>query len=186
MDGSIGKESACNTGDPGLIPGLGRSTGEGIGLPTPIVLGFPGSWAGEESTCNAGDAGSIPELDDPWRREQLPTPVFWPTEFHGLVYGVAKNRTRLSIFHFHAWVDARGIRTISGASYQLFCDSETAAIWRKSFKKNILKRDWHQRQNKFSFTIFIPHFLKLTFQSNIMTAKNISEFLEKIIAFIYL
>ena len=22
-------------------------------------------------------------LDDPWRKEQLPTPVFWPGEFHG-------------------------------------------------------------------------------------------------------
>ena len=30
---SIGKESACNTGDPGLIPGLGRSPGEGNGNP---------------------------------------------------------------------------------------------------------------------------------------------------------
>ena len=30
---SAGKESACNIGDPGLIPGLGRSTGEGIGYP---------------------------------------------------------------------------------------------------------------------------------------------------------
>ena len=28
-DGSVGKESACNAGDPGLIPGSGRSTGEG-------------------------------------------------------------------------------------------------------------------------------------------------------------
>ena len=28
-----GKESACNTGDPGSIPGLGRSTGEGIDYP---------------------------------------------------------------------------------------------------------------------------------------------------------
>ena len=27
----VGKESACNAGDPGSIPGLGRSTGEGIG-----------------------------------------------------------------------------------------------------------------------------------------------------------
>ena len=27
---SVGKESACSAGDPGLIPGLGRSTGEGI------------------------------------------------------------------------------------------------------------------------------------------------------------
>ena len=30
-DSSVGKESACNAGDPGLIPGSGRSTGEGIG-----------------------------------------------------------------------------------------------------------------------------------------------------------
>ena len=28
--GSDGKESTCNTGDPGLIPGLGRSPGGGI------------------------------------------------------------------------------------------------------------------------------------------------------------
>ena len=32
-DSSAGKESACNAGDPGLIPGWGRSTGEGIGYP---------------------------------------------------------------------------------------------------------------------------------------------------------
>ena len=31
--GSDGKESACNTGDPGSIPGLGRSSGEGNGNP---------------------------------------------------------------------------------------------------------------------------------------------------------
>ena len=30
---SIGKESACNAEDPGLIPGLGRSPGEGNGNP---------------------------------------------------------------------------------------------------------------------------------------------------------
>ena len=30
---SCGKESACNAGDPGLIPGWGRSAGEGIGYP---------------------------------------------------------------------------------------------------------------------------------------------------------
>ena len=32
-DSSVGKESACNAGDPGLIPGSGRSAGEGIGYP---------------------------------------------------------------------------------------------------------------------------------------------------------
>ena len=31
--GSDGKESACNAEDPGLIPGLGRSPGEGNGNP---------------------------------------------------------------------------------------------------------------------------------------------------------
>ena len=30
---SAGKESACNAGDPGLIPGWGRSAGEGIVYP---------------------------------------------------------------------------------------------------------------------------------------------------------
>ena len=32
-DSSVGKESACNAGDPGLIPGLGRSPAERIGYP---------------------------------------------------------------------------------------------------------------------------------------------------------
>ena len=31
--GSVGKESTCNAGDPGSIPGSGRSPGEGIGYP---------------------------------------------------------------------------------------------------------------------------------------------------------
>ena len=29
--GSVGKESSCNAGDPGSIPGSGRSPGEGNG-----------------------------------------------------------------------------------------------------------------------------------------------------------
>ena len=36
--GSAGKESACNVGDLSLIPGLGRSPGEGNGYP----LQYPG------------------------------------------------------------------------------------------------------------------------------------------------
>ena len=31
LNSSAGKESSCNAEDPGLIPGLGSSTGEGIG-----------------------------------------------------------------------------------------------------------------------------------------------------------
>ena len=32
-DSSVGQESACNAGDSDLIPGLGRSAGEGTGHP---------------------------------------------------------------------------------------------------------------------------------------------------------
>jgi len=66
---SAGKESACNAGDPILIPGSGRSPGEGIGHPLQY------SWASLFDPW----VGKIP-----WRRERLPTPVFWPGEFHGL------------------------------------------------------------------------------------------------------
>ena len=39
--GSDGKESACNVEDPGVIPGSGRSPGEGTWQPTPVF------WPGE-------------------------------------------------------------------------------------------------------------------------------------------
>ena len=39
-DSSVGKESACNVGDPSSIPELGRSTKEGIDYPSSI-LGLP-------------------------------------------------------------------------------------------------------------------------------------------------
>ena len=63
--GSVGKESPCNAGDVGLIPGSGKSAGEGKGF-----LGFPGGSAGKDSACNAEDPGSIPGLGrSPWRRK---------------------------------------------------------------------------------------------------------------------
>ena len=40
-DSSVGKESACNAGDPGLIPGPGRSAGEGIGYPLQYCWASP-------------------------------------------------------------------------------------------------------------------------------------------------
>ena len=44
------------------MPGLGRSAGEGIGLPTPVFLGFPCGSAGKETACNVEDLGLIPGL----------------------------------------------------------------------------------------------------------------------------
>ena len=39
-DSSVGKESACNAGDPGSIPRSGRLTGEGIGYPLQYSWAF--------------------------------------------------------------------------------------------------------------------------------------------------
>ena len=50
---SVGKETACNAGDPGSIPGSGRSAGKGIGYPlqyswaslvAQLVQNLPAMW----------------------------------------------------------------------------------------------------------------------------------------------
>ena len=91
-ESSVGKEFTCNAGDPGLIPRLGRSPGEGIGYPLQY------SWASlvaqlQESACNAGDLGSIPELGRssgegkgyPFQYSALENPMDYT------VHGVAKS-----------------------------------------------------------------------------------------------
>ena len=45
--GSDDKESPCNAGDLGSIPGLGRSPGEGNVFSTPVFL--PGKFRGQRS-----------------------------------------------------------------------------------------------------------------------------------------
>ena len=73
---SAGKESACNAGDPSLIPGSGITPGEGIATHSSF-LSFPAGSVSKESTCNAGDPSLIPESGRfPCRRDKLPTPVF--------------------------------------------------------------------------------------------------------------
>ena len=48
-DSSVGKEFACNVGDLGLIPGLGRSLGEGND--------YPLQYSGLESSMDCIDHG---------------------------------------------------------------------------------------------------------------------------------
>ena len=43
-ESSVGKESACNAGDPSLIPGLGRSAIEGIDYPLQYSWAFLVAW----------------------------------------------------------------------------------------------------------------------------------------------
>ena len=81
---SVGKESACSAGDPGLIPGSGRSAGEWIGYP------LQHSWA----FLVAQLVNNLPAMQESWvqslgwenplENRKAPTPVFWPGEFQGL------------------------------------------------------------------------------------------------------
>ena len=83
-DSSVGKESACNAGDPVSIPGSGRSAGEGIGYP----LQYSGASLVAQLVKNLPAmretlVGSL-GWEDPLEK---PTPVFWPGEFHGIRVG---------------------------------------------------------------------------------------------------
>ena len=53
--GSDGKASACNAGDPGSIPGLGRSPGGGQWQPTAAFL--PGESHGQRSLVGYSPQG---------------------------------------------------------------------------------------------------------------------------------
>ena len=80
---SAGKESTCNARDPGSIPGLGRSPGEGIGYPlqcswaslvAQLVKNPPAMWEtwvqslGWDDPLEKGTAtpSSIPVWRIPW------------------------------------------------------------------------------------------------------------------------
>ena len=78
------EESACNAGNSGSIPGLGRFPGEGIGCPPQY------SWA----SLVAQMVKNPPAMREAWvqslgweeslEKRQLLTPAIWPGEFHGL------------------------------------------------------------------------------------------------------
>ena len=75
-----------------MIPGLGRSSGEGIGHP---LLGFLCGSAGKESAGNAGDMGSIPGLGRS-HGEGTGYPLQYSgleSSMDGIVHGVTKSQT---------------------------------------------------------------------------------------------
>ena len=98
---SAGKESACNEGDPGSIPGWGRSAGEGVGYP------FQYSWASlvaqlvknppamQETPVWFLGGGDPLENGKATHSSILAWRIPWT-----VVHGVAKSRTWLGKFHF--------------------------------------------------------------------------------------
>ena len=103
----VGKESACNAGDLGSIPGSGRSAGEGVGYPLQY------SWA----SLLAQLVNNPPAVRETWVRslgweDPLEKGKAIHSQYSGLensmdciVPGVAKSWTGLRHFHFHL-VDA--------------------------------------------------------------------------------
>ena len=102
-DCSVGKESACNAGDPGSIYGSGRSAGEGIGYPIQY------SWA----SLVVQLVKNMPTMQETWvwflGWEDFPWEgKGYPLQYSGLensmgciVHGVAKSWTQLRAFQFN-------------------------------------------------------------------------------------
>ena len=109
-DSSVGKESACNEGDPSSSPGLGRSAGEGKGYPLQY------SWVSlvaqlvKNSACNVGDLGSIPGLGrSPGEGKATHSSILvWRIPW-GTVLGVPKSWIQLSNFHFHIYMQETSV-----------------------------------------------------------------------------
>ena len=82
---SAGKETACNTRDPGSIPGSGRSAGEGIGYPLQYSWASLGAQLVENPPAMRETWVQSPGLGrSPGEGKSYPIPVFQPGEFHGL------------------------------------------------------------------------------------------------------
>ena len=82
--GSVGKESACNAGDLGSVPGLGRSPGEGNS--------YPLQYSGLENSMG---------LYSPWSRKELDT-TEWLSLHLMVSYKVKHILTRKSyVSHFY-------------------------------------------------------------------------------------
>ena len=78
-----GKEFACNVGDLGSIPELGKSTGEEICYP--LQYSWTSLVAQMVKNLLAMQETWVQSLgwEDPWRKEWQPTPVSLPGESHG-------------------------------------------------------------------------------------------------------
>ena len=107
-DSSVGKESACNAGDPGLIPVSARSSGEGIGYPlqhswtslvAQLVKNTP---AMTETRFWSLDWDNPLEKGKATHSNTLAWRIQWT-----IVHGVAKSWTQLATFTFTFFTSLR-------------------------------------------------------------------------------
>ena len=100
---SVGKESACNAGDPWFDSWVGKIPWRRDRLSTPVFLGFPSGSASKESTFNAGDLGGEEPLEKGKATHSsiLAWRIPWTVQSMGsyTVHGVLKSWTQLSDFY---------------------------------------------------------------------------------------
>ena len=125
---STGKESTCNAGDPGSIPGSGRSAGEGIGYPlyyswTSLVAQLVKNPPAMRETWVWS-----PSWEDPIEKGKATHSSILATD--SIVHGVAKSWTRLSQFQWHPTPvllpgKSHGWRSLVGCSPRGHLESDT-------------------------------------------------------------
>ena len=77
-DSSAGKESTCNAGDPGVIPGSGRSLGEGKGYSNILAWRIPWTiyspWGCKELDRTERLSLSLHSMSSPFLMQSHPLP----------------------------------------------------------------------------------------------------------------
>ena len=93
-------------------------------------------WVG--ASLVAQTVKNLPEMREtwvgkiPWRRERLPTPVFWPGEFHGhIVHGMQRvgHDWATSTFTFWAHIESLSLSLFLHLSPRAFCFFHEAIPW---------------------------------------------------------
>ena len=117
--GSDSKESACNSGNLGLIPGLGRSPGEG--------KGYPLQYSGLENS-----------MDSPWGCKESDT-----TDWLSLFISSAFSKSSLNIWKFLVYVLLRpGLENFEHYFASMWDECNCAVIW--TFFGNAFLWDWNE------------------------------------------
>ena len=142
---SVGKESACNAGDPGLIPGSGRSPVEGTSYPPQY------SWA----SLVAQLVKNLPAMQETWiwslGWEDAPGEgEGYPLKYSGqensmdcIVHEATKSQTWLSDFHLAihslASFSRPSVCMVGRAWWGGLCDERAPVFWLLIFNIEMLR-----------------------------------------------
>ena len=132
--GSNGKESSCNAGDLGLIPGSGRSPGEGIGYPlqyswaslvAQLVKNLPAMW---ETWRRSPGEGNVNPLQYSCLENPMDRGAWWATVHRS-------QRVRHNRVNTHTSTQERVSRLNPNANFNLFKKKEETG----KFQLNVVK-----------------------------------------------